>query len=982
MPLENLRAVLPRLFAKPQVAVSNLVGRVKTLPQQIQATGQLIGQGFQQKIVPRVQPVVQRVSQPLKPTGIPLQSGPIRPQLRQRFIKTGRELQRFPSTSYSPPILKGNQGLARPIIEYATGLPGEIVRSYGRTFERAGQGKLAQGGFGERFEDISNILPIIPVGRISTFIPKPTQQRAIAALNGLKNFDKFSNNPTAQMQIDTNVQKIAKELIPNVVGSKEMRRLSTANPIEWRKTIYSFLQDKLSQAKNPIPNIGLTTRNILGKTSEIPLGQKERGFVTTVKQSPTTTPQIATKVQGAYTPITNQATLQGAQRVVNENYDIAKQRVINEPLSADTNVIGQEIMRRAQNEGRFDEAIEIAETLAKKGTEAGQSIQAFSIWSRLTPEGMLRYGAKSIQQATENRGIVDKAFGRIPKNLTPEDSKLITGFMKKAQIATTPEEQTKFTKLAMEVINEKIPYGIKETFDTFRLNNILSNPRSHMRNIWGNLLNTYITRPTQLAFEGRPVEALKYEAAALKALPDAIDDAIKGFKGEITDLGKLDVQTLQGKKAPLLISGALRTLEATDRFFLRLIQNGEVSRGKTSEQAKQFAEQLLYRSKIGENKAQGYFLNFLDNSIGGLLKFASRTPAINWFVPFARTPFNVAKMQLEFSPAGLATIPGAQDKRAQVAKAAIGSMATLFGGKLALEGRTTFAPPTDPDAKELFYGSGKRPFSIQVGDKWIPSVYFGPLGLALMLPAMHKWYNEDAPTALTSNQIEKITQTIQAMIFYWSQQTPLSGIGSFIDIARGNTDINVLKNLGFTASQVIPYTGLLNYVAQKLDPIYRKPQGFGEQIISGIPGLSKNIERFYSTPKGEPSTRPPSHFILPYTLGTQEKEYEAPLQSRQTRLQENKVFSEMASDFNEIEDRTKKMIEAGNVEGAKALITENKEVFRKGLVIKEAKKRVRGLQDMRDKAAKDDRLTIEQKQKVFSIIEQETQKHFQLLNTL
>ena len=961
MPFDRLRQGFSQFFATPQALIGNVVKRFN---QPITARG--IGtnrpnfaQPFQiirnlTQSVPKFAPIQrQPVQRPDFNKFMNVQNFVPQP-IKQLRTNIGQTLQRTPT-------IRQPVGLGANILNLGLG----TLQSAGRTLARTKP--YEQRTSEEKLEDIGTFSMFLPIGGVSKFIsPSKINQAKQAFAHAFTGATRQAGTKIPAAQLNKRITQFAKMNVSDRFDDLTNTAIKIAKFVTGAEK---------GLVINPPPGMGLSIADISKQF------QKERGFIKTVKGAKLTAPEVAAGVKGTYSPITNQGTLTQAQQIVDQGYDVAKQRVLKEPLSAETNVIGQEIMRRAQSEGRFDEAIELAETLAKKGTEAGQATQAFSIWSRLTPEGMLRYAAKTIQQATSERGVLDKVFGRIPKQLTSKEGELITDFMTKANQATDPALRDKYAKLALQVINDKVPMGVNEMLDVFRLNNILSNPRSHMRNIWGNTLNAYIVRPAELIAEGRPIEAVKYEVGALKALPDAIDDAIKAFKGDITDFGKLDIRQLRNKKLPFITSASLRSLEAEDKFFSRIIQGAEIARGKTQAQASKFAEDLLYRRSIGDQEAQGAMLNLVDNVIGRFLSVASRTPGINWFVPFARTPFNIAKMSLEFSPIGFGTLPGAGDPRAQFAKATIGSLLSLTGAKLAMEGRATFAPPTDPDAKELFYGSGKRPFSIQIGDKWIPVSYLGPLGFAVMLPAMWRYYSDEAPTALASGDLEKMSQVATAMIYYWSQQTPLAGVGNFVDLARGNVDLNFLRNLGFTASQIIPYTGLLTYATQVLDPIFRRPQGFGEQILAGLPGLSQGLD-YYTTPEGLPAERPPSATLAPYTLGTREPKYETPLESRQTRLQENKFLNVEGKEFERIEERTKALIESGNIEEARTIIAENKDLFQKGMLIKEARKRMRTLQDMRDKAASDKRLTDEQRQRMMETIQQEMQRHLNLVEGL
>lgn len=765
--------------------------------------------------------------------------------------------------------------------------------------------------------------------------------------------------------------------------------------IEYLEDRIIVLDDLLLRGKTPQTSIGRIiqkseivsqpTNIIIRKTptpkipqqAKIPIGQKERGFIKTVRESPTTTPEVAARVQGTYTPITNRATIQAAQQTVKANYDIAKQRVINEPLSADTNAIGQEIMRQAQNARRYDEAIEIAETLARKGTEAGQSVQAFSIWSRLTPEGMLRYATKTVSIANKEMGQLTKllrgALGKQPTRIDTSDAKFITETMKQAQ-KVPPEQQASLMRSVMERISKKIPWGISDVIDEFRYNNMLSNPLTHLRNVVSNLQQTFITRPATLVAEGKPREAITYEIAALKALPNALDDFVKVIK-KSGGLGRLDQPFRVRRLGIYNLPSDL--MEGADIFFKRLIESGERARG-AAEQAEKIAEATLFRSPLKPTE-QGYLLNKIDDLTASV--FQLRKVGLGWFIPFIRTPMNVAKAWIEFSPTGFATIPGTTFKRTQLAKAMLGSMVSLIGANYALQDKVTWQAPTDPKEKELFYASGRKPFSVKVGDKWIPLMTFGVFAWALGLPAAYKYHMQESRTAMTDGDIEKLAKSNLALLNFWSQQTFVSGIGGFVKLLEGDIDVSPQRILGNIAGQLKPFQGLQRYVAQVVDPVFRRSRTFAEQLREGVPGLTQEIPAIIE-PTGEEARRNIFNFITPYGVGIQRQEFEAPLQARNTRLQENVVLTQMSRDFNQIEDRVKKLIDSGNLETARQIIQDNREVFRKGLLIKEARKKIRTLQDVRDKATTDKRLTDEQKQRFFQFIEQERNKHFQLLSNL
>jgi hypothetical protein len=558
--------------------------------------------------------------------------------------------------------------------------------------------------------------------------------------------------------------------------------------------------------------------------------------------------------------------------------------------------MGQEIMRQAQNAGRFDEAVTMAEALARKGTQAGQSVQAFANWARLTPEGMLKYAQKEFLNANEKMSIISKiirkGLGKQEIKFSSEDAKVITNLMGKANSTTDEALRAGYIKEVFEYIGKKLPWGISDVIDEYRYNNMLSNPLTHLRNAVNNLQQALITRPATILAEGRPIEAIKYEMGALKALPEALTNFIKSFKGTTTAFGKMDVAGVSELK-PIkpnrlgFIGIPSKAMEAGDQFFRTMIQAGEKARGTGVGEAEKIAEYSLYRGDLNP-AGQGYLLNKIDDLTKAIYQL--RRVGLGWFIPFIRTPMNVAKQWIEYSPMGVATIPGAANKRTQIAKTLLGSMVTAVGANMALEGRTTWAAPVDPKAKELFYASGKKPYSVKIGDKWVPMQSFGVFAWALGLPAAVKYYNDDSRTALTDTQIEKLTKATLALGGFWSNQTFVSGLGSFVKLAEGDMDYSLPKNVAWTMSQLKPWNGLMRYISTVIDPIYRKPAGFVQQLQSDIPIMTKGLPA-YTEPSGEPSIRNITNYVTPYSMGQEKPEYNELYNMRNQKLQNNAVIN-------------------------------------------------------------------------------------------
>lgn len=776
------------------------------------------------------------------------------------------------------------------------------------------------------------------------------------------------------------VERVSAKYLPN-------KELTTLKSPEAKLKALVDLSDK-NKLTN-IPNMGFVNESEL----KVKPPGKERGFIKTVREAETTAKPVAEQVKGFYSPKSNAESVQRAQlRIDTEGWDAAKKLAVEGPQTAENTTIGMELMRRAQDNKQFDEAIDIAQKMAAKGTEAGQAIQAFSIWGRMTPEGMLKYAAKLVNKSDQEVGLATKfarkVFGTQTPKLTSKDAESITNFMKKANSATGEGDKAKYVKAALEVINDKIPYGASELIDTYRYNNLLSNPLTHLRNFTSNALQTFFTRPLTKAVSGDIKGAYKYYGGLYRGFGDAVNEMNKSLKGE-TKLENLDIRELRIDKAPGFLTIPTKAMDASDKFFQTLIKSGEIAGGKSEAEAIKTAKYSLFRGELdSSNKSgQGNLLSAIDRATEGVGQLGKKFPAVRWFVPFIQTPMNISKQWIEYSPAGLLTAVGNSNKKEQFAKAMIGSTVTALAGKLAFDGRTTWEPPTDPEEKELYYASGKKPFSVKVGDNWVPLQTFGIFAFPIALAASVKHMQEDSKTALTDNQVEKLARSLLGQAKFFANSTYMNGLGNMVSLVSGDQDYSLASNLGFTATQAIPFSGLASYIARVIDPVFRKPEGEGPiaQAISsvkrGIPFASKSLPA-YTTPEGEESKRNLSDYIAPYGQGKENPKYVLPLVSRTKRLQENQVLSKELKEFKRLDSQVDNMIESGNVEGAREVIRNNKDIFKKGNQLKELKSDIKEWQDARKDIASDVEIDEIKKKRLLARIDTEVEKRLNLINRL
>lgn len=641
----------------------------------------------------------------------------------------------------------------------------------------------------------------------------------------------------------------------------------------------------------------------------IPSGLKERGVMKTVRTAEVTSPELKQAVGNVtgesryYKPYSDLESLHNAQVFIeSEGIDKVKETILKGEYNKTNVAAGELLVSKAMKEGRMDEALELLENLSKKATTSGQANQAWSMWSRLTPEGMIKYAQKQVATAAEKMGSATKAVqkmtGQKAPELTKDDAKIIYDLMVKANNATNEADKAKYVRLALQTVSDKVPLGVSELFDAYRYNNMLSGLPTHEKNFFQNIWNTFLTPAMTMVAEGKPRDALKFELNAIKNIPKGIDNFVKVMKREIPiDLGKIEMEKVRLQKLPRPLTVFSELMEASDKLFTTVIESAAEGIGKSPTEAKAMAEEYLLRKKIG-TKGAGWLSDHVDSMAEGIQAWGKKYQLLRWAVPFLRTPFNAAKMWLEYSPVGAANLIGNQNKRNVLAKAMLGSVATSIGLIKAMEGNTTWAVPTDKEQKEWFYATKRKPFSIKVGDNWVPAQYFGPFAFAMLLPAAANYYYYEAPKALTDGDMGKLGKTLASVLYFWSQSSPMAGLGGFVKTMEGDIDMNVSRNVAFNLSQLKPYEGMLRYIANIFDPVYRKPATFGEQLISDIPGLTQNLEP-YTEPSGEPSKREPINFLLPYAIGQSNPRYETYYQGRSAELQQNALETQLKNAFDE-----------------------------------------------------------------------------------
>jgi hypothetical protein len=671
---------------------------------------------------------------------------------------------------------------------------------------------------------------------------------------------------------------------------------------------------------------------------------KQRRFLQTVAQAAESTPELVKGVKEIepqdYDPQTKKEWVDYARQRVAASEEEAMSWVLSEtPLSGEKTATVYELYNKLQNEGRTNEAVDMIEQYDKLLREGGRGVEAVTLWGKVTPPGFLRWCEKQIELVNQNRTWLDSVFGRGKYELTAEDKTFILNRKNEINQIADMTERNNATLNLIDYVARKVPPGISEMIDDLRYSDMLSGPRTSMRN-WGQALeNVFWTRPWEIgtragidwmaaALRGKErqyylSDVPLYYKTTLNSIPNASNAFGQVMRSERLATGTTTTETFGGegyaeafrlsreKLKPPALTFVKRTMEAADAFNATLISAGEsaveLRRGASEEEAyaagEAMAKKYLYREDTKPTDEELSAMSKLISGVSVIAQFGKKVPVFkypwSWAVPFIRIPTNFGIQMIEHSPLTGLRLKGWDEELA--ARFVNGSIITALGALAAYNGDTTLFAPSGEKEKSLFYGSGRRPLSFRVPytNQWISTWYLGPYALAFHLPTIAKWYFEDNPKSMTQETYQKLVGVGMGINRFIASQTSSQSIGNFWSMMAGEMSFTDPRQLTYALGQAIPAHALLAWGNKWLDDVYRKPDGFFDNLLGDLPIPVVDEHGEWTTysktlparmgPLRKPSERNWWNQVIPYDVTTaQDPFYDKmyPIMLRQKQLQE------------------------------------------------------------------------------------------------
>ena len=536
------------------------------------------------------------------------------------------------------------------------------------------------------------------------------------------------------------------------------------------------------------------------------------------------------------------------------------------------------VMAMAVARGDVNAQSELAIAYNQSGTPLAQALQARKLFALMTPLGRVATLQKMLSQVREQTGN---------ENITLSD-----WIIQAASEASDPKEFQKIREAAAIELADQIPASWRDRLRGIRMLSMLGNPRTHIRNIIGNALFVPVVSLKNKL--GAIAETLTHQENRTKTLAVRLNGEIRDFvrqdaefmRDELTGEAKYNEGNLvQRNQTPFngfmqrVIDFNSNALEGEDWFFLRghyrrALGGWIAANGYTIDQLKANPDLLNEGRAYAIQEAQkATYRDF--NGVAEKMNQLSRNPQTNGqrvvgfltdaVLPFKKTPANILKRGIEYSPAGIVrglfnlatgvrngTITPTQAID-RICSGLAGTAVMALGYFLAHSGMATV--DFDDDEGKFEEEQGNQKYSIRVNlfgqDVTLTMDWAAPMSMPFFVGAAI--YNQ-----LSKQGDFDVNEVINAFANIFEPVLNLSmldGVNTLFKTSQ-NSDTNTMTQIGAKilsnyATSYVP--SLLGAIARTVDDTRRanfveSGQGTGltgtyryarEQVENKIPGLSQ-----------------------------------------------------------------------------------------------------------------------------------------------
>lgn len=618
----------------------------------------------------------------------------------------------------------------------------------------------------------------------------------------------------------------------------------------------------------------------------------------------------------SYTPVSNVAASQNADRIIARGYDEAMaewQGVVHGGRVADKKSIalGERLIIEAANRGDTAAATRMIAEVAAEATRAGQIVQAISMVKRLSPAGQLlsiqrqvnklndelaRRGKEvsiseeKLKEFTDTAEQLEKAQQRISEleeMLKNGEEHTENGYTEDELADTKEQEQQlkeQLSKAKNDIVKdvaEQVPPSWVDKLNAWRYLAMLGNPRTHIRNLIGNAVFIPTVKLKQAMAAGLERMFVKkgdrtQSVVAPKSIREfAARDAAEQLEwlksgGKYNATDEISEQTksfsdknIVGKALNKVSDFNSWALDAEDGIFLKYhyqtalagyaaangisayqLENDEQLLQKARDFAAREAQRATYRdmNAFSDFMTQASRKLRAKQGMGGALAYA----AFEGVVPFKKTPCNIVKRSIEYSPIGvmnslwngarkllnnrkgIANDYTASEFINDLSAGMTGTMIVALGALLSSLGMLRGRNKDEEDEFEKLQGA--QEYSLVIGDWSYTIDWMSPVALPLFVGAeLHDQItstNEEITLKSLLNSLVMISEPIFNLSMMDGVQSVLqsySSEGAIVDMFTGAVES--------FAGQMFPTIG--GQIARTIDPKTRN--AYYNDKNSGVP---------------------------------------------------------------------------------------------------------------------------------------------------
>lgn len=570
----------------------------------------------------------------------------------------------------------------------------------------------------------------------------------------------------------------------------------------------------------------------------------------------------------------------------------------NTTVSASEVAEGWILLKQYQDAGDYESAVKVAKRMRDMATKSGQALQAYSIQARLTPEGMFQYAQSELKDAFE-RFSKNKTQDWINKHkqdfdLKPEETQAIINKVKEAQNLPNDSYEKK-EKLAeiQKIMTDKLPPERGAGIKSWMRISMLFNPKTQVRNILGNAIvspvnavgdvvssiaDKALAKKTGVRTVGlsNPVQNIK---GFKKGLYESYNDFKKGINTREISGDRFEIgqgKAFKGKglgKALNRVDQLLNfMLDAGDRPFYEATFNNSINNQLilnntdivTQDMIDIATNEALSRTWQDNNNYTKFVLS-IRNAFNGKFDIGKiHTKGFRYglgdvLIPFAKTPANLTKAIVDYSPIGLVNslvegnnirkAIGRSDLTAQqqhkfvqdLGKATAGTMLYVIGYALAKAGITSGESDEDKDVANFMKNNlGTTQYSIKIGNKTFTYDWAQPIAAPIAM--MANLANKDSQE---ENLLEEITSVLDIPMNMILEQSFMQSIQEVLS-NNGGVIEGVIQQVLDLPSRAVPT--FLKQITDMTDTTQRTTYEKGKPIETSVnkvkakvPGLSKQL---------------------------------------------------------------------------------------------------------------------------------------------